>query len=73
MTLSSLELEKLSAEERLQLLEQIWKSLDKSPEAFPLSESERTLLDERLDDLEREGPSCIPWEEVLLRIQGNVK
>jgi len=59
----------LSAEERLRLLEELWDSLSATPEAVPLTHAQREELDRRLDELERDGPSGIPWEEVLQRIR----
>jgi putative addiction module component (TIGR02574 family) len=59
----------LTPEERLGLLEQLWDSLATHPEAVPLTPAQRTELDRRLDDLERDGPVGIPWDEVLSRIR----
>ncbi|HLW79774.1 MAG TPA: addiction module protein [Terriglobia bacterium] len=59
----------LSAEERLRLLEELWDSLSTTPEAIPLTNAQREELDRRLDELDREGPTGIPWEEVLRRIR----
>ena len=58
----------LSPEERLKLLEQLWDSLSSSPDAVPLTTPQREELDGRLDELDREGPGGIPWEEVQRRI-----
>lgn len=58
----------LSPEERLKLLEQLWDSLSSSPSAVPLTTPQREELDRRLDELDREGPVGIPWEEVHRRI-----
>jgi putative addiction module component (TIGR02574 family) len=58
---------KLSPEERLRLLEQLWDSL--SDDDVPLTAAQREELDRRLDELDREGPSGIPWEEVLRRLK----
>jgi putative addiction module component (TIGR02574 family) len=60
----------LTPDERLDLLEELWDSLAASPETIPLTEAQRAELDRRLDDLEREGPVGIPWDEVLSRIRG---
>jgi putative addiction module component (TIGR02574 family) len=64
-----IDIPKLSLEERLQLLDQLWESLSRTPEVFPLTNAQREELDWRLDDLDRSGPSGIPWEEVLHRIR----
>jgi len=59
----------LTPAERLQLVEELWVSLCDTPEAVPLTEGQRAELDRRLDDLEREGPNGIPWDEVVRRIR----
>jgi putative addiction module component (TIGR02574 family) len=69
MSKPELDIAALTPEERLSLLEQLWDSLAATPEAIPLTEAQRAELDRRLDDLEREGPVGIPWEEVLSRIR----
>ena len=58
----------LSREEQLQLLEKLWDSLSSTPEAIPLTDTQREELDRRLDELDREGPVGIPAEEVLDRL-----
>jgi len=68
MSEPAIDIGRLSPEQRLRLLEQIWDSL--SDNDIPLTEAQREELDRRLDDLEREGPRGIPWEEVLDRLQG---
>ncbi len=69
MSAPPVDIEKLSHEEQLRLLEQLWESLVKSPQAIPPTDAQREELDRRLDDLDRQGPVGIPWEEVLSRIQ----
>ena len=64
-----LDIASMTAEERLSLLEKLWDSLAADSEAVPVTEAQRAELDRRLDDLEREGPVGIPWEEVLNRIR----
>jgi putative addiction module component (TIGR02574 family) len=69
MSRRGLDITSLTPEERLSLLEELWDSLAAAPDAVPLTEAQRTELDRRLDDLDREGPVGIPWEEVLSRIR----
>ena len=64
-----IDITRLSLEERLELLDQVWESLSRSQESIPLTSAQRAELDRRLDDLEREGPTGIPWEDVLRRIR----
>jgi putative addiction module component (TIGR02574 family) len=63
----------LTTEERLSLVEELWDSLVTQPEAVPLTRPQREELDRRLDDLEREGPVGIPWDEVLNRIRSRTR
>jgi len=70
MSKPSLDVAALTPEERLDLLEELWDSLAATPTAIPLTGAQRAELDRRLDDLEREGPVGIPWDEVLGRIRG---
>ena len=67
MSESAIDVSKLLPEERLRLLEELWDSL--SDEDIPLTTAQRSELDRRLDDLEREGPRGIPWEDILKRLR----
>ena len=69
MSEPAINIQDLSPEERLRLLEEIWDSL--SDEEVPLTAAQRAELDRRLDELDRDGPTGIPWEEVLRRLQTN--
>ena len=67
MSEPAIDIGRMSPEQRLRLLEQLWDSL--SDDDVPLTPAQREELDRRLDDLEREGPRGIPWEEVLDRLE----
>lgn len=58
-----LDLSKLTADEKLDLIDDLWRSL--SPDDLPLSSELRAELDRRVDRLEREGPIGVAWEDVL--------
>ena len=66
---ATIDIASLSPEERLQLLDALWESLSANTEAITLTDAHREELDRRLDELDREGPIGIPWEEVLRRIR----
>ncbi|HXV68150.1 MAG TPA: addiction module protein [Nitrospira sp.] len=67
MSEPAINIDGMTPEERLRLLEQLWDSL--SDHDVPLTAAQREELDRRLDDLERDGPRGIPWEEVLERLE----
>ena len=71
--MATIDITSLSLEERLRLLDELWESLSRTPEAIPLTEAPREELDRRLDGLDREGPVGIPWDEVLARIRGRAQ
>ena len=66
---ATIDIARLSFEERLRLLDELWDSLSRTPEAIPLTSAQREELDRRLDELDRQGPVGIPWEDVLRRIR----
>ncbi len=69
MTLSQHDIETLTVEERLELIERVWDSLAMTQDDIPLTSSQRAELDRRIDELEEGGPVGIPWEQVLSRIK----
>ena len=69
MSESAFNIEDLSPEERLHLLDRLWESLRSRPDALPLTAAQREELDRRLDDLDRGETEGIPWEEVLERLR----
>ena len=69
MSESAIDIGRLSLDQRLRLLEQLWDSL--TDEEVPLTTAQREELDKRLDDLERDGPRGIPWDDVLSRLEAD--
>jgi putative addiction module component (TIGR02574 family) len=62
MAKPALDLTKLTADEKLELIDELWISIE--PEEFPLSVEQRAELNRRLDRLDEEGPVGVPWETV---------
>ena len=73
MSTPSLNLDGMTATEKLRLLEKLWDSLADRPGDVPLTDWQRAELDRRLDELDRDGPSGIPWDRVLQEIEGRVR
>jgi putative addiction module component (TIGR02574 family) len=70
MSTHPVDISKLTQEERLRLLEELWESLSRDPSLLPLTEAQRQELDRRLDELENDDHAGIPWTEVLAQIRG---
>ena len=66
MALSNLKIEELTRDQRLDLIETLWDSLD--AEQFVLTEDQKNELDRRIDEMDRDNNLGIPWNEVLTRI-----
>lgn len=59
------EILKLSAEERLRLVEIIWASLAADPSSLPLSDPHRAAIDEALAEHERNQDDVVSRAEVF--------
>ncbi len=69
MSKPAIDISKLTRDERLRLLEELWESLRGTPPSVPLTDDQQRELDRRLDDVDREGPVGIPWDDVERRIR----
>lgn len=65
ISLKSLGIERLSVEERLALVEELWDSI---AEATPLTDAQRAELDRRLAAHEASPDDVVPWEQVKASI-----
>lgn len=62
MAKPALDLSKLTPEEKLEMIDDLWASL--AADDLELSRELRSELDRRLDLLDREGPIGVDWEDV---------
>ena len=58
---------------RLQLVEDIWETIAAAPEALPLTDEDKRLIDERLEARRRDPQAGSSWEEVFARITSRQK
>jgi putative addiction module component (TIGR02574 family) len=65
----AIDVERLTRDEQLELLEKLWDSLGRDPAALPLTEEQTRDLDERLDELERDGAKGMTWDEAVEQIR----
>lgn len=63
------ELFKLSAAERLELVEELWDSIADEDEALALTEEQREDLERRLVEADADPTGGSPWEEARERIR----
>jgi putative addiction module component (TIGR02574 family) len=75
MAHSEIDLDALSADEQLELLDRLWERVGRDPQLFPLTDAELSEIDARSDELDRDlaagRPGGIPWDEVLRRIKSS--
>jgi putative addiction module component (TIGR02574 family) len=58
----ALDVSKLTADEKYDLIDDLWRSL--SSDDLTLTPALRAELDRRLDRLDRDGPLGVAWEDV---------
>jgi putative addiction module component (TIGR02574 family) len=77
MTQPAFDFRRLSVDERLRLIGDIWDSIaeeaEADPSVLPLTDAQRAELDRRLAEHERDPGSAVPWEEALDRIESRLR
>lgn len=68
MTTRVIDIDKLSPDERLRLIDDLWDSLRATPEAVPITQAQRDELDRRLDEAERGTGDRSSWEEIARQL-----
>lgn len=64
-----IDIEQLSREERLSLIEALWDSLVPTQDQFALSDAQRNELDDRIEEMDRDTALGIPWDQMLRQIR----
>ncbi len=65
-----IDIDGLSRDEKLELLERLWDSLTTDQETVPLWDWQREELNRRLDEFEQDGDYGAPADEILARLCG---
>ena len=63
-TLESLGIDRLSVDERIALVQQIWDSIPADTNRMPLTDAQRSELERRADDDDANPSEAVPWEQV---------
>ena len=76
MTQRVVDVERLTPEEQLDLIGELWDRLSRAPENIPLTEAQRAEIDRRSDELDQDvlarRPLGIPWDEVFRQVRGRL-
>jgi putative addiction module component (TIGR02574 family) len=73
VSLKSLGIDRLSVEERLALVEDLWDSIAGESAATSLNDAQRAELDRRLADHEANPNDVVAWEDVKVSITTRLK
>ncbi len=66
----AIDVNQLSRDERLELIEQLWDSLsDQERDSLPLTAEQDAELDRRLDALEKDGPVGLSADELRQQVR----
>ena len=63
-TMKELGIDRLSIDERLALLQEIWDSINAEPGQTHLSEAQRSELERRLAEHQNNPGDVVPWEQI---------
>jgi putative addiction module component (TIGR02574 family) len=69
MNMRSFGFDKLSVDDRLALVEEIWDSIAADPESVPVTDAQKQDLQARLDAYKENPKAGSPWEEVKARLR----
>ena len=72
-TMKELGIDRLSVEDRLALVQEIWDSIAADIERAPLTEAQRQELERRLADSLARPDAVTPWEAVKARALGRAR
>lgn len=76
MTQRVVDVERLTPEEQLDLIDELWDRLSKTPENVPVTEAQRAEIDRRSADLDQDiqagRPLGIPWDEVFRQVRARL-
>jgi putative addiction module component (TIGR02574 family) len=72
MSRPNLKITELTTDERLDLIEELWESLNEPSTVLELTGAQRQELDRRVEEMDRDESLGIPWETVMSQIRKSV-
>ena len=73
VSIKSLGIDRLGIEERLTLVEEIWDSIASDSNSVPLTDAQRSELDRRIADHEKDPNDVIAWHDAKSSISDRLK
>ena len=67
------ELSRLSPSDKLMLVTELWDDLAAHPGQIPVTDEVITQLDRRMEKFKKDPPAVTTWEEVQLRVLGQIE
>jgi putative addiction module component (TIGR02574 family) len=61
--------DRLSAAERMRLLQDLWDEIASDPAGIPMTDAQRAELDARMRDHGANPDACVDWAEVKVRLR----
>jgi putative addiction module component (TIGR02574 family) len=69
MVRPNIDINLLSRNERLDLIEELWESLAPTQDELALTDAQRDEFDHRLDEMDADNTLGIAWDQVLKQIR----
>ena len=63
------EIRRLSVDERIRLVQEIWEGIAADTEPLPLTDGERSEIAHRIAEHERDPSTAIPWDDALATLR----
>jgi putative addiction module component (TIGR02574 family) len=68
--MKDLGIDRLSVDDRLALVQEIWDSIAADCDLLPLTDEQKRLLDRRRADLDANPGNVLTWEEIKRSVRG---
>jgi putative addiction module component (TIGR02574 family) len=65
----AIDIDSMAPEDRLELIGELWDSLQCMPDSIPFPDAHREELDARLDAIQRGVAELVEWDEALRRLR----
>jgi putative addiction module component (TIGR02574 family) len=67
--MEQLGIHRLTIDDKLLLLDEIWESITAAAEELPITDEQKRILDRRIAELDANPNNVIAWEEIKAHVQ----